>query len=268
MKRIKERFEELQQEGGTALMPYLTAGDPNLEVTKRLIKEFESAGADMIELGVPYSDPLADGPTIQAATQRALANQVSLSDIFSLVAEVRSEVKLPIILMGYYNSFYQYGLKEAVAKSEEVGVDGIIIPDLPPEEAEEIKQFKSKNSVANIFLVSQTSSSERIELVDSVSEGFIYTVAALGVTGARSDLSANLQDYLATVREHSNLPLAVGFGISTPKQAAQVAQHAAGVIVGSAIIKRIEANLDLLEAGAEEGFQQVSSFVSELKAVL
>ncbi|ADL13368.1 tryptophan synthase subunit alpha [Acetohalobium arabaticum] len=265
MNRIEEKFKQLKKQEETALMPYITAGDPTLGFTKKLIKEFEASGVDMIELGVPYSDPLADGPTIQQAAQRALSAGADLEQIFGLIEEVRTEVEIPIILMGYYNSFYKYSLQEVVSKAEEVGVDGLIIPDLPPEEAEEVEKFKNGDQLSSIFLLAPTSSEERMELVNQQSDGFIYCVSTLGVTGARNKLSSQLQGFLARVRQHSDQPLAVGFGISAPKQAAQVAKYAEGVIVGSAIIDRIAENLDQRE---EVMLKEVSSLVKRLKKAL
>lgn len=265
MNRIEEKFKQLKKQEETALMPYITAGDPTLDFSKKLIKELEAAGADMIELGVPYSDPLADGPTIQQAAQRALSAGTDLEQIFDLIEEIRAEVEIPIILMGYYNSFYNYGLKEIVSKAETVGVDGLIIPDLPPEEAEEMEKFKNGDQLSSIFLLTPTSSEKRMELVNRQSDGFIYCVSTLGVTGARSKLSSQLQNFLTKVRKYSDYPLAVGFGISTPDQAAQVAEYAEGVIVGSAIIDRIAENLEQSE---EVMLREVSSLVDSLKEAL
>ncbi|MCK8825899.1 tryptophan synthase subunit alpha [Fuchsiella alkaliacetigena] len=260
MNRIEKKFGELALEDETAFIPYITAGDPSLEATEALVEQLAESGADMIELGVPYSDPLADGPTIQQASQRALQAGTDLDGIFNLVARLREKTEIPLILMGYYNSFYKYGFEKIVAKAEEVGVDGLIIPDLPPEESEKLEELK-EGKLATIFLLASTSDIERIKLVNQASRGFIYCVSLTGVTGARSELAPNLTEFLTRVRNYSELPLAVGFGISTSEQAAQVAKHAEGVVVGSAIIDRIKDNLDNREAMLAE----VGKLVKELK---
>lgn len=268
MNRIEAKFRELAGQDKTAFIPYIAAGDPDLEVTRDLIKELEAAGADMIELGVPYSDPLADGPTIQQASQRALKNGITIDQIFDLVKEVRTETEIPIILMGYYNSFYKYGFKKIISRAEEAAVDGLIIPDLPPEEGKEINNLKQDDQVANIFLLTPTSSEQRIKLIDEVSEGFIYCVALTGVTGARDSLAPDLKEFLTKVRNYSDQPLGVGFGISTPRQAAKVAEDADAVIVGSAIIRKMEENLDLLPGKKQEFVSKVGDFVSNLSGAL
>ena len=263
MNRIEKKFGELALEDETAFIPYITAGDPSLEATEALVERLAESGADMIELGVPYSDPLADGPTIQQASQRALQAGTDLDGIFNLVARLREKTEIPLILMGYYNSFYKYGFERIVAKAEEVGVDGLIIPDLPPEESEKLEELKEgeEGELATIFLLASTSDTGRIKLINQASRGFIYCVSLTGVTGARSELAPNLTEFLTRVRNYSELPLAVGFGISTPEQAAQVAKHAEGVVVGSAIIDRIKDNLDNRDLMLKE----VAKLVKELK---
>ncbi|GAB6138094.1 tryptophan synthase subunit alpha [Halanaerobaculum tunisiense] len=266
MSRIQDTFSSLQKEEAKAFIPFLMAGDPTLELTKELVLEAETQGADIIELGIPYATPLADGPTIQQAGQRSLAQGTNLSDIFTLVTEIRQESEIPLILMGYYNSIFNYGLEEFVTKCETVGVDGVIIPDLPLGEGQELRSYSNQLDI--ILLVAPSSPEERIKKVATSSEGFIYAVSTLGTTGARAEVSTQIEAVVQQLKEETTTPVAVGFGISTPQHVKEVAGFAEGVIVGSAIIKRIEANLDLVPESSYDLVKQVGEFVGELKEPL
>ena len=245
----------------TALIPYIMAGDPDLATTKTLILEMEKAGCDLIELGAPFSDPLADGPTIQKAAIRSLRNHTSVSDVLSLVADVRKESKIPLILMTYYNLIFKYGEERFVNDAVSAGLDGIILPDLPPEEAGTLIPPAKKAGLATIFLLAPTSNDERMKLVCKVSQGFVYYVSLTGVTGARAAVQSSIQDSLKKIKQVTDKPVAVGFGISTPDQAAQVALWGAdGVIVGSALVKVVEENI-----GSPELIANAVAFVKSLK---
>ena len=248
MSRLSEAFSK-----GKALITYITAGDPSLAITEKLVSQLEKAGADIIELGIPFSDPLADGPVIQASHQRALKKHVALADIIKLVSKIRKRSNIPICFMLSYNLIVRYGDDKFYADCERVGVDGVIIPDLPPEESKVQSQV---SKVDRIFLVAPTSTDDRIKLVAERSSGFIYLISVAGITGKRGDLPENLLELVDRVRKHSKLPVAVGFGISTPAQALAVSRIADGVIVGSAIV-------DLIAKG-----RKVGNFVSALKKAI
>ncbi len=263
MNRIDSLFETLKVKEKTALMPFLVAGDPTLDHTAELIAAVEQAGADMLELGVPFSDPMADGPTIQAASQRALASRVTLRGILNMVKKVRKHVRLPIVLMTYYNPLYQYPMKEFAPQAAKVGVDGIIVPDLPPEEADEWRSHAALAGLHTIFLVAPTSPPSRIEKADSLSRGFLYYVSVAGVTGARQNLPRDLTLALDRTADQVRNPLAVGFGVGSPAQVASLAPHADGIIVGSALVKVVEQFHD-----SSSLVKKVQGFVSELKQPL
>jgi tryptophan synthase alpha chain len=261
MHRIKNTFNRLMKRNESALIPYIMAGDPDLATTKTLILELEKAGCDIIELGAPFSDPLADGPTIQKAAIRSLRNHTSVSDVLSLVADVRKESKIPLILMTYYNLIFKYGEERFVNDAVSAGLDGIILPDLPPEEAGTLIPPAKKAGLDTIFLLAPTSTDERMKLVCKVSQGFVYYVSVTGVTGARAGVQSSIQDSLKKIKQVTDKPVAVGFGISTPDQAAQVALWGAdGVIVGSALVKVVEEN-----SGSPELIANAVAFVKALK---
>ncbi len=243
-------------------MPYLCAGDPNPELTRELLLTLEEAGADLIELGVPFSDPIADGPTIQRASERALAHHISLQQILEIVADLRTQTEIPIALMSYYNPIFRMGEETFCKAAHEAGVDGLIVPDLPPEQAQPLLETAPDYNLATIFLVAPTSPPERIQLIASVSTGFIYCVSVTGVTGARAMLSDEITPMLAELRKHTDKPISVGFGVSTSEQAKHVAAIADGVIVGSAIINVIEANMN----DEAKLFTAVKRFASDLAA--
>ena len=244
MNRIDAKFQELRNRGARAFMPYLCAGDPNPELTSKLLLTLEEAGADLIELGVPFSDPIADGPTVQRASERALTHNISLQQILEIVTSLRKQTDIPIALMSYYNPIFRMGEEAFCKAAQEAGVDGLIVPDLPPEQAQQLLEVAPRYNLATIFLAAPTSPPERMQLIASVSTGFIYCVSVTGVTGARAMLSDEVAPMITELRKHTDKPISVGFGVSTPEQATQVAQIADGVIVGSAIINIAEEHLD------------------------
>ena len=244
MNRINKKFQELRHQGASAFMPYLCAGDPTPELTAKLLLTLETAGADLIELGVPFSDPIADGPTVQRASERALAHSISLQQILEIVKNLRPQTEIPIALMSYYNPIFRMGEAVFCKAAQEAGVDGLIVPDLPPEQAQPLLEVAPKYNLATIFLVAPTSPPERMQLIASVSTGFIYCVSVTGVTGARATLSDEIAPMITELCKHTDKPVSVGFGVSTSEQAKQVADIADGVIVGSAIINVIEENMD------------------------
>jgi len=240
MSKIARTFELLKKNNRKALMPYAMMGYPALESALDIVPALAEAGADLVELGVPFSDPLADGATIQAAGQQALANGMSLALCLEQAATLRARgVTLPFVLMGYYNPIVQFGIERFVEQAVASGIDGLIVPDLPPEEAETLYAAATARGLDVIFLLAPTSDATRIQTVTALSGGFIYLVSLVGVTGARESLPPGLADFVARVRAVTDKALAVGFGIATPEQTAQVAQLADGVIVGSALVKAI-----------------------------
>lgn len=262
MSRIKNTFNRLRKKGEKALIPYVMAGDPNLAATKDLILAMEKAGCDIIELGAPFSDPLADGPVIQKAAIRSLKNHTSVSDVLHFVADVRKQSKIPLILMTYYNLIFKYGEERFVNDAAAAGLDGIILPDLPPEEAGTLMPAAKKAGLDTIFLLAPTSTEERVKLVAKASQGFIYYVSLTGVTGAHLGMHTTaIKEAISKIKSVTDKPVAVGFGISTPDQAAQVASWGAdGVIVGSALVKVIEENI-----GSPDLVTRASAFVKALK---
>ena len=263
MSRIDDLFVRLREAGRRALIPYVTAGDPSLEVTGRLVLALAERGADLIELGVPFSDPLADGPTIQRASQRALQGKTTLRGILALVRDLRPKTAIPLVLMTYYNPIHAYGEEKFLEHAKEVGVDGVIVPDLPPDEGGPFLDRAEKAGIDAILLVAPTSPDERVRMIAARSRGFIYYVSLTGVTGSRDRLAADLAAKLDHLRALTDRPIAVGFGISTPEQAALAARHADGVIVGSALIDVWE------RAGpGPEGIRAVGDFIARLRAAI
>ncbi|VBB06654.1 tryptophan synthase alpha chain active site [Lucifera butyrica] len=257
---IQNRFRDVRQTGKKALITYISAGDPDLDTTRKLVLTMEKNGTDIIELGVPFSDPVADGPVIQAASLRALQKGITIEKIFNLVRSLRQETAIPLILMVYFNSILQYGIERFTKACAGAGVDGLIVPDLPLEESEELRQTAAACNVDVIMLVAPTTPLERVKQIARVGKGFLYCVSVTGVTGMQKELDGGLAGFLTMVRSQTDLPLAVGFGISTPAQAATAAKLADGVIVGSAVIKVIENHL-----AADGLVEQVGAFVSRLK---
>ncbi|MCK4648158.1 tryptophan synthase subunit alpha [bacterium] len=243
MKRIEAKFKELKKKKKTALIPFITAGDPDIKTTKALVLEIERRGADIIELGVPFSDPIADGPTIQEADIRSLKHKTSLSDVLNLVKDLRKKTEVPLVLMTYYNLLYNYGIEKFVIQARKSGVDGVIAADLPVEEAGELKKYAREGNLNTIFLASPTSSPQRLKLIAKETRGFIYYVSLTGVTGARKKLPEDLIFSLKRLKRFTKKPIAVGFGISKPEHIRKIRRYADGAVVGSAIVSVIEKNL-------------------------
>ena len=260
MTRIDETFLKLKKKGEKALITYITAGDPDLKTTEALLYCLAEQGADIIELGVPFSDPMADGITIQHAFERALQNPFAMELIFDLVRTVRKKIATPIILFGYYNPFYQYGLKKLCADAKDAGVDGLLIVDLPPEEAQSLKSEAVTCGLDLVFLLAPTSTEVRIKQVAGMASGFIYYVSVTGVTGARERLAEMIDKNVLLIRRYSSLPIGVGFGISTPDHIRAMLPYVDAVIVGSAIIKVVEDH-----RGTPELTKRVGAFVKSLK---
>ncbi len=261
MKNIKEMFKSVARQGRAALIPFITCGDPDPETTVELVEAMAQAGADLVELGLPFSDPLADGPTIQAASQRALAGGMNLGIFLETVARIRERTSIPLVLMGYFNNILQFGLERFAREARAAGIDGTIIPDLPLEEAGEWRRLARIHSLANILLTAPTTPPERARRIARASTGFLYHVSVTGITGARSQLPPDLADSIASLREVSPVPVCVGFGVSSREQVAMLSQAAQGVIVGSAIVKRIEA---AIPRGRGAVVEAVKGFVAEL----
>ena len=240
MGRIDAAFSELKREGKKGFIPFITAGDPNLATTGKLLIELSQAGATVIELGVPFSDPMADGPTIQRSSERALRRSFGLGDLFEMVAGVRRTIDTPIILFSYFNPLLQFGLKRLAEEAKAAGVDGVLVTDLSPEEAGEFDSELRAHDLDMIFLIAPTSTDERLKLVAERARGFIYAVSRAGVTGVRTSVSVEAEKLVNRMRNFSSLPIAVGFGISTKDQVRDVQRYADAVVIGSAIVAEIE----------------------------
>ncbi len=252
MSRVERAFKS-----GKAFIPFVTAGDPNLETTERLVLAMAEAGADLIELGIPFSDPVAEGVVIQRADERALAAGTTTDKIFDTVRRIRQKSDVPLAFMTYLNPIFGYGADKFLKNCSDAGIDAIIVPDMPFEEKNELTPFGNKYGIPLISLIAPTSN-ERIGAIAKESEGFVYVVSSLGVTGVRSEIVTDLGEMISLVKSVKNIPCAVGFGISTPEQAARIAQDADGVIVGSAIVK-------LVEKYGEDSVGPVSDYVREMK---
>ena len=239
MNRITQKFTELRKRKEKALIVYMTAGDPSLRKNQELIDAFEKDGVDLIELGVPFSDPLADGPVIQEASQRSLKRGTNLSVILKMVKQVRRRAQLPILLMSYLNPILQYGVARFAKSARLSGVDGVIIPDLQPDEGKEIASILHRHQVDTVFLLAPTSTTARIKRVAAASKGFIYYVSTTGVTGIKRSIPFKIDNSIRAVKKMTRLPVCVGFGVSTPEQAKEISGSADGVIVGSAIVKAL-----------------------------
>lgn len=263
MGRLGERLAAVRARGEKALIPFITAGDPDLGVTEALLIALADAGADAIELGVPFSDPTADGPKIQLSSERALRAGTTLRRILGLVKTLRPKLEIPLVLMGYTNSFLTMGERNFPEAAREAGVDGVINVDCPPEEEPVYYENLEACGVDGILLVAPTTTSERLAMLARRTRGFLYYVSLTGVTGTREGLPPHLRENLARIRSVSTLPVCVGFGISTPEQAAAVAKHADGVVVGSALVDRIGR-----AKSREEAVTEAASFVAALKAPL
>ncbi|MCB9771228.1 MAG: tryptophan synthase subunit alpha [Candidatus Omnitrophica bacterium] len=242
--RIDKKFAELKKKGQKAFIAFVTAGDPDLETTVDLVRGFEKAGVDIVELGVPFSDPLADGPIIQAASQRALSNGTTIPKIFAAVRAIRQFSEIPLALMTYYNPVFHYGESNFVKDAKAAGVDGIIVPDLPPEEAKTLIAMSRKSDFATVFFLSPTTTDRRIKKIVNASTGFIYYVSLTGVTGTQQGLPKDIIERIKKVKRATNMPICVGFGVSTAQDVQLISRVADGVIVGSAIINEIQKHKD------------------------
>ena len=256
MNRIDKCFKELKQRNETGFIPFLTACDPTPAATADIIVDLDKRGADVIELGFPYSDPIADGPVIQASYSRVLSNGITTATIFDMVKEVRKRSEIPIVAMVSYSIVYRYGYKKFIEAAQSIGIDGATIPDLPVEEAAEIFDIAKKNDFKIVCFVAPTTTDNRLNIITSRSEGFLYYIAVVGITGTRKALPDDLGENIRKLKNKTTCPVAVGFGVSTPEQAGVVGKIADGVIVGSAIVREIERNKDL----------PISSLVSNLGA--
>lgn len=263
MGRLGERFEKLKARGERALVPFITAGDPDLETTEALLPVLAEAGADAIELGVPFSDPIAEGPTIQRSSERALASGTTLRRILELVKKTRSRFDTPLVLMGYANPFFTMGDEGFAAAAAEVGVDGVIVPDLPPEEGASFYAAARAAGIDPILMAAPTTTPDRLATLTAGSSGFLYYVSITGVTGARAAVANDLEEAVRRAQGLSDTPVCVGFGVSTPEQAAEIGRYADGVVVGSALVDRIAAEPDL-----PSRLEAARAFVAELKAAL
>lgn len=244
--RIEKTFKELKKKGRKAFIPYIMAGDPSLDKTKETVLLLEECGADIVELGVPFSDPLADGPTIQRASERALKNGVTLRKVISHVKDIRQTTRIPIVLMTYFNPVFKYGVENFIKNAKIAGVDGVIIPDLPPDEAKDFIKLSREAALDTIFLLAPTSTEDRIKKVIKVSKGFIYYVSITGITGTTLLLDGSMEVLISKIKRYTDKPVAVGFGVSTPEEASAVARVSDGVIVGSAIVKKLYESPDEL----------------------
>lgn len=237
--RIDEKFSQLASQGKKAFIAYITAGDPDLETSLKIAETLAQSGVDIVEMGIPFSDPLADGMVIQLAAQRALEGGATLQKILDGIQRLRERAEVPIVLFTYYNPVYKFGLEKLISRASQVGVDGLLILDLPPEEALVAADLIKRSGMKQIALIAPTTPEERIDLICAHASGFIYYISREGVTGMQATVSDSLGERLALIRKHSALPVAVGFGVSNPEQARQVAQQADGVVVGSAIVNEI-----------------------------
>ena len=260
--RIAEMFEKNKLKGRKSLLTFVTAGDPDLETTKRLVLKMEEAGADLIEFGVPFSDPVAEGPVIQEANIRALSNGLRIDYIFGAVAELRQKTQVPLVFLMYINSIFNYKINRFFNRCAQTGVDGVIIPDLPYEEKGEVADVAKEFGIKIISLVAPTSH-ERIKKIAAGAEGFLYCVSSLGVTGVRSDFNTNFDEFFSEINKAVKVPTAIGFGISTPEQAKTLRGYADGVIVGSAIV-RLVGNAQ----NADEAVMNVGKFVKSLRLAI
>jgi len=263
MNRIDHTFETLRAKKEKALIPYIMAGDPYLERTEELVLAMEQAGADIIELGVPFSDPIADGPVIQQAGQRALKWRTSLKDIFKLVTDLRKKSDIPLVLMTYYNPILKFGIEAFFKEAETSGVDGLIIPDLPPEEGRAVSEQSRRSGVDWIMLSAPTTPTRRLKFLSQQTRGFLYYVSLTGITGASLKDFSEVRARLKSIRQITDKPVAVGFGVSTPEQARALGKMADGIIVGSAIVRLIEQHIEDPELASV-----VAELVKELKKAL
>ena len=259
MGRIADAFNTLKRAGRKGFIPYITAGDPDLATTEELLFTLAQSGANLIELGVPFSDPMADGPVIQRASERALQHGFGLQDILDTAARARKRIDVPVILFSYYNPLLQFGLKRLAQAAADAGIDGVLVTDLTPEESGEFEVELRAHGLDMIFLVAPTSNDERLQLVAEHASGFIYAVSRAGVTGARSSVSAEAEKLVNRMRRFSELPIAVGFGISNAEQVTDVQRYADAVVVGSALVAEMERL-----AGSGDLVERIGNFIHRL----
>jgi tryptophan synthase alpha chain len=263
MKRIEEKFKALRAKNEKALIVYFTAGDPSLRVTKNLIFALEKAGADILEIGVPFSDPTADGPVIQAASQRSLKAGTTLEGVLKMVAEVRKISEIPIVLFGYFNPIFSYGVKKFALAARAAGVDGVLVVDLPHEEAKELRDYTDAVGIDFISLIAPTTDKDRLKKIARNAMGFLYYISITGITGTAAPKIGNIKTEVEKVRKIANLPVAVGFGISRPEQAKAIGRFADGIVIGSAVVRLIDENKNNRSL-----IKTVVSFVCEVKNAL
>lgn len=259
--RIDLKFQSLRKQGKKAFIAFITAGDPSLKITEELVLAFEKNGVDIVEIGMPFSDPLADGPTIQESYQRSLKNHTTLAAILKTIKNIRRRSQIPIALMTSYNPIFHFGEEKFVARAKEAGIDGVIIPDLPPEEAQKLIKSARKNRFSTIFFISPTTTQNRAKKTIAASTGFIYYVSVTGVTGSRKSIPQDLKKNILLAKRLTNKPICAGFGISTPSQVQEVCRVADGVIIGSAIVQKIAQN-----AGQKDLVKNVAGFVKKMSA--
>ena len=258
--RIDACFEKLKAEGRKALVTFVTAGDPDLDTTEKLVLEMFDKGSDLVEIGVPFSDPIAEGGTIQRASLRALKNKTNLDQIFSMVSRLRDVTEKPILLMMYLNTVFRYGTERFFENCKRVQIDGVIIPDMPFEERDEVKEYAEKTGVRSIYLVAPTSK-ERVKMIAEESKGFLYIVSSLGVTGTRNEISTDFNDLLAPLKEGDYCPACIGFGISDGEQARKMASYCDGCIIGSAIV-------NIVEKYGKDSIGPVGGFIESIREAL
>jgi tryptophan synthase alpha chain len=260
MTRITDKWQQLKVEGRKAFIPYITAGDPDLATTEALLLALAEAGADIIELGVPFSDPMADGPVIQRASERALKKTIGVADILPVVERVRQRSQVPLMLFSYFNPLLQFARENIGAKLRAAGIDGVLVTDLIPEEADAWVEEMRQAELDTIFLAAPTSTDERLRLIAQYSTGFVYVVARTGVTGMRESVATEVRSLVERVRQHTDLPVAVGFGISRPEHVQEVWRYADGAVVGTRLVLEIEKNL-----ASPQLVEQVAQLVRELR---
>ncbi|MFZ1981484.1 MAG: tryptophan synthase subunit alpha [Smithella sp.] len=263
MGRIEKKFESLRVKNEKALIVYLTAGDPSLEITKKLIWGLEKAGVDILEIGVPFSDPTADGPVIQAASQRALKAGTTLPGILKMVAQIRKVSEIPVVLFGYFNPIFAYGVKKFAHAAHIAGIDGVLVVDLPYEEAEELRIHTDAAGIDFISLIAPTTGTERLNKIAAKASGFIYYISITGITGTAAPKITDIKNEVGKIRGITSLPVAVGFGISKPQQAKEISRLADGIVIGSAVVRLIDENKN-----SRDLVRIVSDYVSGIKKVL
>ena len=263
MKRLENKFVELRARNEKALIVYLTAGDPSLDITKQLIFALEKAGVDILEIGVPFSDPTADGPVIQAAAQRSLKAGTTLEGVLKMVAEVRKFSDIPIVLFGYFNPIFAYGVKKFAQAARNAGVDGVLVVDLPYEEAKELRDYTDAVGIDFISLIAPTTDKERLKKIVSKASGFLYYISITGITGTTAPKISNIKVEVEKIRKITKRPIAVGFGISKPEQAREIGHFADGVVIGSAVVRMIDENKN-----KKNLIRIVSDYVTDIKKEL